>query len=154
MQMLTKFKLRGARLLVRQLSAVSMTESGLFLPETQTGELHHRGIVERIGPGDRDADGNVRPVQGIDEGDLVYFAKFAGSTLVLDGQPRLILMEDEIQGSIDHADITAVQHPEQTDADHLLGEPCAICKAQEDAAREPQARSFLAAERERLLSRP
>lgn len=151
--MLDKFKLRGPRVLVRQLSAISMTDSGLFLPETQTAELHHRGVVERVGPGERREDGTVRPVQDIGEGDLVYFAKFAGSTLVLDGQPRLLLMEDEVQGSIDASDFAVVRHPEQADgeADHLFGEPCAICRAREEAEREPEARESLRQMREQLV---
>lgn len=150
MNMLEKLKLRGPRVLVRQLSAISMTSSGLFLPGNQHEDVHHRGEVERVGPGERLPDGTVRPVQDLDEGDLVYFAKFAGTQLVLDGQVRLLLLEDEIQGAVDATEFSIVRHPDEAEADHLEGEPCAICLRPLMEAREAAARQELEAERERL----
>lgn len=151
MNMLEKLKLRGPRVLVRQLSAISMTSSGLFLPGNQNEEVHHRGVVERVGPGERLPDGTVRQVQDLSEGDLVYFAKFAGTQLVLDGHARLLLMEDEIQGAVDAEHIRVVSHTEEPDADHLEGEPCAICLRPEMEAREAAARKELDEERQRLV---
>lgn len=153
MNLLEHLKLRGPRVLVRQLSAISMTESGIYLPGTQNEEVHHRGVVERVGPGERLPDGTVRPVQDLNPGDLVYFAKFAGTQLVLDGQPRLLLMEDELQGAIDASQIRVITHQEESksgEADHLEGEPCAICMRPELERRDAEARESLAREREAL----
>lgn len=161
---LDKFKLRGPRILVRQLQSVTMTASGIFLPGTQTDEQHHRGIIERVGPGEFLPDGLARRPIDLRPGDLVYFAKFAGSHVVLDQQPRLVLMEDEVQGAIDAEHVEVVTHPEASNIgeyDHLVGEPCAVCldfarKVEDDAmaeqleADERQACQNLEAERERM----
>lgn len=153
MTLLDKFKLRGPRLLVRQLQAISMMASGLFLPQTQTDEQHHRGIVERVGPGELLADGITRRPLDLRVGDLVYFAKFAGSQVVLDEQARLVLMEDEIQGAIDAEHVRVIEHRDESpagEADHLADEPCAICIKVQRAPLEAEAAVDLAQERERL----
>lgn len=153
MNMLTNFKLRGPRVLVRQLQAITMRESGIILAETQTTEVHHRGIVERVGPGETLESGAVRPVQDLKAGDLVYFAQFAGTNVVLDGQTRLMLMEDEIQGAVDASHVNVVQHLDEAkdgSKDHLADEPCAICLG----PAESQARESLSAMREQMVNRP
>ena len=167
MKMLDVFKLRGVRLLIRLLSTQTVEEDAIIYrvggggPEDDT---HNRGIVERVGAGERLRDGTVRPVQGVDVGDLVYFAKFAGTKIMLDRQPRLVLMEDELQGSVDGQHFEILEHRDEDETgakDHLVGENCSICmekaaeaaratQAATDAIANEQARKNLDDERERL----
>lgn len=86
-------KIRGPRVLTQ---IVQMKQSGIAADVDQIVCM-----VERVGPGERQEDGTLRPIEGIQPGDLVYCAKYAGSQLALGDQHRLLLMEDEIQAVID-----------------------------------------------------
>lgn len=132
LNLLTSLKLRGPRLLVRPVAGVSMNASGtIILASTQTEEVHSRGVVERVGPGELNlATGHARPLE-FALGDLVYYAKFAGTTMKFGDEMRLVLMEDEIQATVSVDDLPAlISHREEEPsgtADHFEGEPCAYC---------------------------
>ena len=60
-----------------------------------------RGIVVTVGPGMRDdAAGVLRPV-GIEEGEVVVFAPYAGSKVVVGGIDYLLLREHDVLGILD-----------------------------------------------------
>jgi chaperonin GroES len=80
----------GSRVLVRVVEEESVTKSGLVIPDTAK-DKPQRGEVVAVG----DDDETIKVVPG----DLILFAKYAGTDLRLDGEDYLIL---------DTADLLAV----------------------------------------------
>ena len=84
----------GDRVVVEPLEQEEMTPSGIVLPETAK-EKPQKGEIKAVGPGVRDEDGN-RIAMDVAVGDVVLFAKYAGTEIKLDGKKLLILKENDI----------------------------------------------------------
>ena len=84
----------GDRVVVEPLEQEEMTPSGIVLPETAK-EKPQKGEIRAVGPGVRDDDGN-RITMDVAVGDVVLFAKYAGTEIKLDGKKLLILKETDI----------------------------------------------------------
>ncbi len=84
----------GDRLVVEPLEQEEMTVSGIVLPETAK-EKPQRGSVLATGPGARDDQGR-RIVMDVQVGDIVLFAKYAGTEIKLDGKKLLIFKEGDV----------------------------------------------------------
>ncbi len=82
------------RLLIERVAEQEQTAGDLYIPDTAK-DKPTRGTVLAVGPGTRDEDGNRVPLD-VAPGDTVLFGKFAGTEIVLDGQERVILREDEV----------------------------------------------------------
>jgi len=89
-----KLKPLGSRILVEPIEAEEVTAGGIVLPETAK-EKPQKGKVLSVGPGDRDEDGD-RIKMDVDEGDVVLFAKYAGTEIKVDGKKLLILRESDL----------------------------------------------------------
>lgn len=89
-----KLKPLGSRILVEPIEAEEVTAGGIVLPETAK-EKPQKGKVLSVGPGDRDEDGD-RIKMDVVEGDVVLFAKYAGTEIKLDGKKLLILRESDL----------------------------------------------------------
>ena len=87
------------RVLVKRLETVEKTAGGLFLPDSAK-EKPSKGEVVACGPGKMTADGN-RVAMDVKPGDVVLFAKFAGTEIKLDGVDHIILSEDDILAILD-----------------------------------------------------
>ncbi len=83
----------GDRLVVRPSEQDEQTNSGIFLPETAK-EKPQQGVVEAAGPGAR--DGAERIAMEVSVGDTVLYAKYAGTTIKVDGDDVLILKESDV----------------------------------------------------------
>lgn len=73
----------------------------IFIPDAaQTKSF--RGIVIAIGPGKRDNDGDLRPLEGIAIGDLVIYGKYSGTDCELSqgGRKLLSLAYTDILGVV------------------------------------------------------
>lgn len=66
----------------------------LVLPETAK-EKPQQAIVIAVGPGRRDDDGDHIQMD-VNEGDVILFAKYAGTEVKVDGTKYLILKESDI----------------------------------------------------------
>lgn len=84
----------GDRLVVEPQEQEEMTASGLVLPETAK-EKPQQGAVLAAGPGRRDNDGK-RVELDVKVGDVVMYAKYAGTEIKMDGKKYLILKESDI----------------------------------------------------------
>jgi chaperonin GroES len=84
----------GSRILVEPIEAEEVTAGGIVLPETAK-EKPQKGKVLSVGPGDRDEDGD-RIKMDVVEGDVVLFAKYAGTEIKVDGKKLLILRESDL----------------------------------------------------------
>jgi len=60
------------------------------------------GEVVATGPGARDADGKVHPLE-VKTGDRVLFGKWSGTEVKLDGEDLMIMKESDIMGVLDRA---------------------------------------------------
>lgn len=90
-----KLKLIGDKIAVRQyVEKTDKTESGLFIPE-QAQEKPLQGVVCFVGEGRYSEAGNLIPLQ-IERGDEVFFSKYAGVEITVEGKKFLIMKPDEI----------------------------------------------------------
>ena len=84
----------GDRLVVKPSEQEEQTASGIFLPETAK-EKPQQGTVVAVGPGMRKDDGE-RVALDVAEGDKVLYARYAGTTIKVDGEEILILKESDV----------------------------------------------------------
>jgi len=84
------------RILVKRVEEQTRSAGGLFLPETAK-EKPSEGIVLAVGQGRLGDDGAVKPLV-VKEGDRIVFGRYAGTEIKVEGEPRLVLREDEVFG--------------------------------------------------------
>lgn len=89
----------GDRLLVEPVEKEETIAGGLLLPETAK-EKPQQGNVLAVGAGRRD-DAGKRIDMDVKVGDLVLFAKYAGTEVKLDGKKLLIMKETDILGIVE-----------------------------------------------------
>jgi chaperonin GroES len=82
------------RVLVRRVDEVTKTTGGIIIPDTAK-EKPSEGVVEAVGTGKVMQNGEVLPLT-VKKGDRVLFGKYAGTEIKLDGEPRLIIREEDI----------------------------------------------------------
>ena len=84
----------GDRLVVEPVEKEERTASGIILPETAK-EKPQEGTVLAVGPGRTDDDGK-RIAMDVKVGDVVLYAKYAGTEVKIDDKKLLILKESDI----------------------------------------------------------
>jgi chaperonin GroES len=84
----------GDRIVVQPIEQEEQTTLGIFLPETAK-EKPQQGKVIAAGPGAR-KDTGERIAMDVKIDDKVLYAKYAGTTIKLDGKELLILKESDI----------------------------------------------------------
>jgi chaperonin GroES len=87
------------RVIVRRIEADTKTPGGLIIPDT-AAEKPIQGEVVAAGPGVRDEDGNVHPLD-VKPGDRVLFSKWGGTEVKIDGEDLLVLKESDIIGVVE-----------------------------------------------------
>ena len=90
----TKIKPLGDRILIEPEEREEVTKSGLVLPDTAK-EKPQQGKVLAVGGGRVSDDGATIPLE-IKEGDLVLYAKYAGTEVRLDDEEYLIISERDV----------------------------------------------------------
>ena len=92
----TKVNLKplGDRVVIEPLEKEENTASGIILPETAK-EKPQEGEVVAAGPGRLDDNGK-RVEMDVKKGDIVLFAKYAGTEIKIDDKKLLILKESDI----------------------------------------------------------
>jgi chaperonin GroES len=97
--MAVNFKPLGNRVVVEPMEQEDVTAGGIVLPETAK-EKPQKGTVLSVGPGDRDDEGKRIPMD-VKNGDMVLFAKYAGTEIKVDGKKLLILRETDLLAIVD-----------------------------------------------------
>ena len=87
------------RVIVKQSDAEEKTKSGILLPDTAK-EKPTRGKVVAVGPGKLDDSGKPMEV-GLRVGDTVYYGKYSGTDVEIDGQKLVILRESDVLGVLE-----------------------------------------------------
>lgn len=89
-----KLKPLNDRVLVKRLEMEEKTAGGIYIPDSAK-EKPMKGEVVAVGPGKLD-DAGERVAMTVKEGDLVLFAKYAGTEVSVDGDETLVMREDDI----------------------------------------------------------
>jgi len=87
------------RVLVKQSEAEETTAGGIVLPDTAK-EKPQRGKVVAIGPG-KLLDSGKRGQMGLKTGDEVFYGKYAGTEVKIDGEDYVILRESDVLAVIE-----------------------------------------------------
>ena len=82
----------GDRLVVEPIEAEETTASGIILPETAK-EKPQEGKVIAAGPGKLD-DSGKRVQMEVKVGDIVLYAKYAGTEIKLDGDDKVLILKE------------------------------------------------------------
>lgn len=83
-----KFKPLNDRILIKRTEAEEKTLGGIFIPDSAK-EKPMQGVVLAVG------EGKDRPLE-VKVGQTIFFRKYAGNEVALDGVPHMIMREEEI----------------------------------------------------------
>ena len=92
------FKPLHDRVAVRRLGEEDKTAGGIIIPDTAQ-EKPSEGKIVAVGPGTRDKDGNLVPLE-LKVGDTNLFGKWSGTEARIDGEELLIMQESDVMGII------------------------------------------------------
>ena len=82
------------RVVIEPMEKEEKTASGIILPETAK-EKSQEGTILAAGPGRTDDDGK-RIAMDVKTGDVVLYAKYAGTEIKIDDKKLLILKESDV----------------------------------------------------------
>ena len=94
-----KFRPLHDRVLVKRVEEEAKTKGGIIIPDTAK-EKPMQGEVLAVGPGARDEDGDLVPMN-VQVGDRVLFGKWSGTEVKLEGDELLIMKESDIMGVLE-----------------------------------------------------
>lgn len=89
----------GDRVIIKPDEVEEKTASGLYLA-SESKEKPQTGVVQAVGDGKLDKDGNLVPVP-VKEGDHVLYGKYGGTEITLNGEDLLVARADDILGVLD-----------------------------------------------------
>jgi chaperonin GroES len=94
-----KLKPLSDRVIVKQTEAEEKTKSGIYLPDAAK-EKPTLGKVIAVGPGKVDEKGK-RMTLSVKAGDTVYYGKYSGNEVEVDGTKYVILRETDLLGVLE-----------------------------------------------------
>ena len=94
-----KLKPLADRIVVKPSEAEEKTKSGILLPDSAK-EKPTKGKVVSVGPGRLDDNG--KPMElGVRAGDTVFYGKYSGTEVEIDGEKFVIVRESELFGVLE-----------------------------------------------------
>jgi chaperonin GroES len=87
------------RLLVKRLEEKEQVQGGIIIPDTAK-EKPQEAKVLAVGPGRVTEDGKLQPIE-VKVGDMVFFGKYAGTEVKIEGDDLLIIREDDVLGVLE-----------------------------------------------------
>lgn len=94
-----KLKPLNDRVILKQENAEEKTKSGILLPDAAR-EKPTRGKVIAVGSGKLD-DSGKRHALNVKVNDVVYYGKYSGTEVEVDGQKFVIVRESDILGVVE-----------------------------------------------------
>ena len=94
-----KLKPLADRVIVKQSEAEEKTKTGILLPDAAK-EKPTKGKVIAAGPGKLDDNGKPMEI-GLRAGDTVYYGKYSGTDIEVDGEKFVILRESDVLGVLE-----------------------------------------------------
>lgn len=94
-----KLKPLADRIVVKPADAEEKTKSGIVLPDSAK-EKPTKGKVVAVGPGKQDEKG--KPMElGVRVGDTVFYGKYSGTEVEVNGEKLVIVRESELYGVLE-----------------------------------------------------
>jgi len=87
------------RILIAPIEAEETTAGGIVLPDAAR-EKPQRGLVKAVGPG-KLLDSGERGQMSVKKGDEVFYGKYSGTEVEIDGNDMVILRENDVLAIID-----------------------------------------------------
>ena len=87
------------RIIVKAVTAEEKTSGGIVLPDTAK-EKPQQAEVLAVGPGKVLDNGKVAPMD-VKVGDKVYYGKYSGTEVKLNGDELVVLRQDDILGIVE-----------------------------------------------------
>lgn len=97
-----KFRPLQDRVVLTRIDGDEKTAGGIIIPDTAK-EKPQEGRVVAIGPGGRDENGKLIPID-VKVGDRVLFGKWSGTEVKIDGVEYLIMKESDLMGVLTEAE--------------------------------------------------
>ncbi len=94
-----KLKPLADRVIVKQMEAEEKTASGIYLPDAAK-EKPTKGKIVAVGPGKADDNGKVMALS-VKAGDTVYYGKYSGTEVEVNGEKYVILRESDLLGVLE-----------------------------------------------------
>ncbi len=94
-----KLKPLGDRVLVKPAPKEEKTATGLYI-SSGAQEKPQKGTVVAVGAGRLDESGNRIPLD-VKKGDEVFYGKFGGNDIKIDGEDYLLLRSDDVYAIIE-----------------------------------------------------
>ena len=94
-----KFRPLHDRVLVKRVNAEEKTAGGIILPDS-VQEKPMEGKVVAAGSGTKGEDGKVIALD-VKKGDRVFYGKWSGTEVKVDGEDLLIVRETDVMGIIE-----------------------------------------------------
>jgi chaperonin GroES len=88
----------GDRIVVKAVDAETTTPGGIVLPDSAKEKPQIAEVVA-VGPGRTLENGKIAEIE-ISVGDKVYFSKYGGTEVTVDGQDYTILRQDDVLGVV------------------------------------------------------
>jgi chaperonin GroES len=82
------------KLVLRPIIQEEVLSSGIVIPDTAK-EKPNQGEVIAVGPGRRDDDGKIVPME-VAVGDRVLYAKYTGQEIKIENEELIVLRESDI----------------------------------------------------------
>ena len=89
----------GDKVVLRRADAVTKTAGGIVLPDSAK-EKPQQGEVIAAGPGRVLDNGKVAPMD-VKVGDRVYYGKYSGTEVKLNGEELVVLRQDDVLGVVE-----------------------------------------------------
>jgi chaperonin GroES len=94
-----KFRPLHDRVVIRRAEGDVKSKGGIIIPDN-TKEKPQEGEVIAVGPGGRDENGKLIPLD-VKAGDTVLFGKWSGTEVKIDGEDLLIMKEADLMGVVE-----------------------------------------------------
>lgn len=94
-----KLKPLADRVVVKPAEAEEKTKSGIVLPDSAK-EKPTKGKVISVGPGKLDEKGRAMEL-GVKAGDTVFYGKYSGTEVEVNGEKFVIVRESELFGVLE-----------------------------------------------------
>jgi chaperonin GroES len=100
-----KFRPLHDRVVIRRAEGDVKSKGGIIIPDN-TKEKPQEGEVIAVGPGGRDENGKLIPLD-VKAGDTVLFGKWSGTEVKIDGEDLLIMKEADLMGVVEKTQVAA-----------------------------------------------
>ena len=94
MSTISKMKPLSDRVIVKPMEQKETKKGSIIIPDTAK-EKPMEGTIIAVGPGSKNEEGKVVPLD-VKVGDIVIYAKYAGTEIKEDGEELIILRESDI----------------------------------------------------------